>query len=222
MKQSTSYDDFAQKYSESFLKDNTKSIAQYFMHVDFDLKEKKLLDLGCGDGYDLHRFGQLGALLYGVDASQEMVALAKKNTSAQAEIKQGYFEEIPFADNFFDVVVSKWALQAADNIQSIYQEVHRVLKPRGTFLYLASHPLYQFLEKRNHPKDYFQKEMVEVKLFEGKIIIREPTHTLNEYLSAYFFQHFDLQAYEEGFDDSVEKIQGDTYPIFFILKSVKK
>jgi hypothetical protein len=103
-----------------------------------------------------------------------------------------------------------------------YQEVHRVLKPRGTFLYLASHPLYQFLEKRKHPKDYFQKEMVEVKLFEGKIIIREPTHTLNEYLSAYFFQHFDLQAYEEGFDDSVKKIQGDTYPIFFILKSVKK
>src|SRR5262249_2563767 len=78
MKPSTIYDDFAQKYSESFLKDNAKSIAQYFMHVDFDLKEKKLLDLGCGDGYDLHRFGQLGALLYGVDASQEMVALAKK------------------------------------------------------------------------------------------------------------------------------------------------
>ena len=119
-------------------------------------------------------------------------------------------------------MVSKWAFQASENIQIIYQEVHRVLKPKGTFLYLASHPIYQFLEKRKHPKDYFQKEMVEVKLFEEKIIIREPTHTLNEYLSSYFFQHFDLKAYEEGFDDSVEKIQGDTYPIFFILKSVKK
>ena len=47
------YNFFAKKYSEIFVENNQDSINAYFRHLDIPLKEKRILDLGCGDGYDL-------------------------------------------------------------------------------------------------------------------------------------------------------------------------
>ena len=41
-------------------------------------------------------------------------------------------------------------------------------------------------------KNYFKKEFVQSVIFEGKIIVTEPTHTLSEYLNADFFSKFNL------------------------------
>jgi ubiquinone/menaquinone biosynthesis C-methylase UbiE len=120
------------------------------------------------------------------------------------------------------VVVSKWAIQTSPEIEPIYKEVARVLKPNGAFLFLACHPLRQFLEKKKHPKDYFKKEMVESILFGGKVVVQEPSHTMNEYLSPFFFEHFRLQGYFEGFDDAIEMVDGDTYPGFSIFRASRK
>lgn len=222
MEQPTKYDLHAQKYATIFLEENQKSTAIYHSQFNFDLTNKKILDLGCGDGYDLKLFGKQGALLFGIDASASMVELALQNTQNQADVKEAYFEDIPFADNFFDIVCSKYALQASPDMQPIFQEVHRVLQPGGTFIFLVGHPIYQFLEKRKHPKDYFLKEMIDVKIFNGRFEIREPSHTISEYLSPYFFQHFELTAYIEEAEDSIDKINGDIYPAFLLIKSVKK
>ncbi len=220
--QQADYDNFAQTYADAFLSQNQKSITRYLAQFDFDLKAKKLLDLGCGEGYDLNQFGQMGAHLYGIDLSTQMINLAKKNVQFEADLQVSDFTAIPYKDDFFDLMVSKWAFQAMPDTQAIYKEVNRVLKSKGMFIFLASHPIYQFLEKRKHPKNYFQQEIVHVPLFDGKIIIHEPTHTLNDYLSPYFFKNFDLIAFEEGFEDGVEKIEGDIYPIYFIIKAIKK
>ncbi len=151
-----------------------------------------------------------------------MVKLALESTQNKAEIKEAYFEEIPFPDNFFDIICSKYALQASPDMQPIFQEVNRVLKPGGTFIFLVGHPIYQFLEKRKHPKNYFLKEVIDVKIFNGRFDICEPTHTLNEYLSPYFIQHFELKTYIEEAEDSIDKINGDIYPAFLLIKSIKK
>ena len=68
--------------------------------------------------------------------------------------------------------------------------------------------------------DYI-KEIVFENKFGGKITVTEPTHTMNEYLSPYFLSHFKLEKYEEGFDDGAEKVEGDIYPIYAILKASK-
>lgn len=222
MDQPTRYDKFAQTYAHARLNYNQKSYEAYHEQFNFELKDKKLLDLGCGDGSDLKVFAERGAIIYGVDASKSMVELALKNTNQKAIIKEAYFENTSFFDNYFDVVCSKYAFQASKDIQLIYKEVNRLLKSGGIFIFLVGHPIYQFMEKRKHPKDYFSQEMNDVKLFGDSIIIREPTHTLNEYLSPYFIKHFTLETYKEEFEHSVEKINGDTYPVFLILKSIRK
>lgn len=222
MEQPTKYDLNAKKYSAIFLEESQKSIDIYHSQFEPDLTDRKILDLGCGDGHDLKLFCEQGAIAYGVDASLPMVSLALKNTKNKTEVKEAYFDNLPFQDNFFDVVCSKYALQASPDIQPIYQEVNRVLKPGGAFIFLVGHPIYQFLEKRKHPKNYFLKEMIDVKIFKGRFEICEPTHTLSEYLSPYFIRHFELNAYIEEAEDSIDRIDGDIYPAFLLIRSTKK
>lgn len=215
---SEQYNEFADKYSEVVLMNNQDSNAAYFRQFDFPLEGKKLLDLGCGSGYDLITIGLQGAKICGIDASKEMVQIAQKNNPG-GDIRVGLFETIPFPDHSFDIVISKWALQTSSNIDPIYKEISRVLKPGGQLIYLSGHPIRQFIEKKRKGKDYFQKELVESVFFDGQITAIEPSHTLNEYLSPIFFQKFILDGYEEGFDSGAEKVDGDIFPSYFILKA---
>ena len=45
---------------------------------------------------------------------------------------------------------------------------------------------------------------------------------MNEYLSPFFFKHFKLESFYEDFDSGSEKVDGDTYPSFFILKARRR
>ena len=212
------YNHFAQKYSEVVVENNQDSIKAYFRYLDIPLKAKQVLDLGCGDGYDLSQIKLKGAAIFGVDSSEEMVRLAQLN-NPEGNIKVGFFEKIPFSDRSFDVVVSKWAFQTSAHIDPIYHEIARVLKPNGQLIYLSCHPIRQFIEKKRKGKDYFKKEIVESVFFDGQITAKEPSHTMNEYLSPTFFELFTLESYEEGFDSGAEKVDGDIYPSYFIIKA---
>lgn len=218
---SKQYNEKAQKYSEVFVENNQNSIHAYFRFLDFPLKGKSVLDLGCGDGYDLAQMQSRGAVIFGIDASEEMVKLAQQK-NPEGMIKVGYFDQIPFPDQSFDVVVSKWAFQSSDHIEPIYREIIRVLKPGGQLIYLSSHPIRQFIEKKRKGKDYFKKEIVESVFFDGQVSVVEPSHTMNEYLSPKFFDYFTLEGYEEGYDDGAEKVDGDIYPSYFIVKAKRK
>lgn len=215
------YDTFAEEYSDIFVDRNPESISTYFRHLDMPMEGKKVCDLGCGDGYDLSRIKQNGALIFGIDGSQEMVRLAKEK-NPEADIKLGHFDNIPFADNSFDLVVSKWAFQNYASIDPIYKEIVRVLKPGGSLVFLTSHPIRQFIEKKRTGKDYFKKEMVNSVFFDGLVSEIAPSHTLNEYLSPTFCKHFALEAYEEGNDSGAERVDGDIFPSFFVVKAMKK
>lgn len=211
----------ATRFSDVVVDNNKDSNQAYFSHFSTSLEGKFVLDLGCGNGYDLTELERRGAIVSGIDASQEMVAIAQNNKPS-ACIKVGYFDNIPFSDGSFDLVVSKWALQTASHIDPIYEEISRVLKLDGQLIYLTGHPMRQFMEKKRDGKNYFEKEIVESVFFDGQITAREPSHTMNEYLSPTFFKKFSLFAYEEGNDSGAEKVNGDTYPSYLIVQAGRK
>ncbi|MCC2624571.1 MAG: uncharacterized protein K0R14_444 [Burkholderiales bacterium] len=221
MQQPEQYNQFADIYSDKFFNYNQNSINAYFKNVAADLTNKKVLDLGCGDGHDLKVFKERGADIYGIDASLEMVALAEKN-NPQGQIKVGHFNNIPFQNEMFDIVVSKWALQTAEKIDPIYREIRRVLKPNGELIYLACYPIRQFIEKKRAGKNYFKQEIVHSTFFDNTISVIEPSHTLEEYLSPIFFKYFNLHHFEEGWDVGAEKINNDIYPSYFIIHAELK
>ncbi len=99
------YNDFSNVYSDNINYDE-KSNELFYKTINFSLVDKKLLDVGCGDGIDLANFEKQGAIVYGVEPSQEFIDSAKKNNPTGI-IKQGVAENIPFEDEMFDVIVSK-------------------------------------------------------------------------------------------------------------------
>ncbi|HEX6754662.1 MAG TPA: methyltransferase domain-containing protein, partial [Mycobacteriales bacterium] len=95
-----------------------------------------VLDLGSGAGLDLllsaRRVGPTGRVI-GLDMTEEMVALARRNTAGvgTVEIHLGRIEQIPLADASVDVVISNCVLNLSADKAAVLREVARVLRPGG-------------------------------------------------------------------------------------------
>jgi len=218
------YNEFAKKFSD--VQDVGENSNRYnrkifYDHLDFIKPGMKLLDLGCGDGTDLVYYKKLGTDIYGVDASQELLTIAKKKLP-DANLKIGLFENIPFEDNYFNVVLSKYAIMTSADMEQIFKEICRVLKPNGMMMYLVTHPFRQFFEKKDEKADYFEQKIVDSHILGNSIIVKEPTHTMTEFLNDFLFRNFDVQSYDERWDPAAEFIDGKKYPGFFILKAKKR
>ena len=217
---STQYNAIANVFSEQAKTLSHSNRTAFYSILDFDFTKKRLLDVGCADGYDLEEYQKRGASVYGLDAAKEMIGKAKQRIPT-ANLSIGNMENLPYGDNYFDIVVSKYALQISKDLSKVIAEITRVLKPGGIFAYLSDHPFRQFLEKKKNGKDYFLQELVETTFFNGEVTVIEPSHTMNEYLSPYFLAHYRLLHFEEQADCTTEKINGDTYPGFFMVKAQK-
>ncbi len=99
-----------------------------------------VLDLGSGGGIDVllsaRRVGPSG-FAYGLDMTDEMLALAEKNRAeAGAEnvrFLKGHMEAIPLPDGTVDVVISNCVINLAADKGRVLREAFRVLKPGGRF-----------------------------------------------------------------------------------------
>jgi ubiquinone/menaquinone biosynthesis C-methylase UbiE len=97
----------------------------------------KVLDLACGDGALLERisWAQTGQVnLMGLDMSEgELGAARRRLASTGITLIQGNAKALPFPDGSFDYVLCHMALMLMDNLDDVVSEIHRVLKPGGTF-----------------------------------------------------------------------------------------
>jgi ubiquinone/menaquinone biosynthesis C-methylase UbiE len=99
-----------------------------------------VLDLGSGGGIDVllsaKRVGVTGKA-YGVDMTDEMLALARQNQAragaTNVEFLKGTIEKIPLPDNTVDVVISNCVINLSADKDAVLREAFRVLKPGGRF-----------------------------------------------------------------------------------------
>jgi ubiquinone/menaquinone biosynthesis C-methylase UbiE len=99
-----------------------------------------VLDLGSGGGIDVllsaRRVGPTGKV-YGVDMTDEMLALARENQrkagATNVEFLKGAIEAIPLPDNSVDVVISNCVINLSSDKDRVLREAFRVLKPGGRF-----------------------------------------------------------------------------------------
>lgn len=214
------YDPLADTFA-SVLESGNRLSRNAFREFIPDLRNKQVLDIGCGEGSDTAYYLESGAnIVAGIDASKELLEKGKKKYP-NIDFQYGVFEKIPYENGKFDVVLSKYAIMTSAMLEPIFSEVHRVLKPGGEFVFLVTHPIRQFYEKKKAGKDYFSKEIVASVCFDGALTFNEPTHTLQEYFSPFMLNNFTLIAYDERFDPAAEKIT-DTYPGFMTLRWKKK
>lgn len=99
-----------------------------------------VLDLGSGGGIDVllsaRRVGPTG-FAYGLDMTDEMLALAEKNReeagAQNVQFLKGHIEQIPLPDASVDVVISNCVINLSADKDAVLQEAFRVLKPGGRF-----------------------------------------------------------------------------------------
>jgi arsenite methyltransferase len=97
-----------------------------------------VLDLGSGGGIDVllsaRRVGPAGKA-YGLDMTEEMLALARQNAAeagaGNVEFLKGYIESIPLPADTVDVVISNCVINLAADKPAVFREIARVLKPGG-------------------------------------------------------------------------------------------
>ncbi len=89
-----------------------------------------LLDAGCGSGQALADAAARGASVTGLDATAELLAVARRRTPA-ADLRVGDIQELPFGDGEFDVVTSFNAIQYAADPAAAVSELARVCRRGG-------------------------------------------------------------------------------------------
>ena len=112
----------------------------------------RILEVGCGSGANLWLIAKEGFDAYGLDASSTAINLAQKHITEKwggtAKLQVGRFDNLPYDNDYFDVVFDIVSLQHLDLETSrvALMEINRVLKDKGLFFsYRFSDGSYMFM-----------------------------------------------------------------------------
>jgi SAM-dependent methyltransferase len=97
-------------------------------------KGKRTLEIGVGLGADHQRFAEAGAELHGIDLTERAIDHTRLRLGVfglRSALQVGDAENLPFADESFDLVYSWGVLHHSPNTPRAISEVHRVLRPGG-------------------------------------------------------------------------------------------
>lgn len=215
------YNNFSDKYSDNLATQDAIGNRFFYQTIDFSLEGKKILDIGCGDGTDCNFYQKSGGIVTGLEPSDIFVQKAQKKYPDCIFIV-GVGEDLPCNDSSFDIVFSKYAVQTSPEVPKIMSEVARVLKKDGIFVMLTKHPFRQFMEQ-NESKNYFKNNITTSNIYDGRIVLHEPSHSFGEYFNKGFFDNFDLLDYKEWYDfPASEQLDESVHPTFFVIKARKR
>lgn len=108
------------------------------------LAGKDVLDLGCGYGWHCRYAADQGArTVLGIDLSEKMIAEAKRRNSGKSiTYRVCGLEAYGYPGERWDCVVSNLVLHYIADLDEVYRNVHRTLRPGGTFLFNIEHPVF--------------------------------------------------------------------------------
>ena len=184
-----------------------------------DVRGRRVLDAGCGEGYNTRILARAGVRMTGVDISPRMIELAvEEERRAPLGIQYActsYAELGTFAEGAFDAVVSFMALMDGPRFDLAMKEAFRVLAPGGMLAFSLMHPCFitkgsywirneQGVKVRWAVGDYFNRDhWVERWRFTDappeapEFTVPRFDRTLSEYLNAVIDAGFVLRRIEE-------------------------
>ena len=132
----TDKDKYTKEYFEDIEKSRYEISPEILPFAEFDkFAGQKLLEVGVGAGTDFLQWVRGGTKAYGLDLTQEAIEHVEHRLALyglQAEqLVVGDSENLPFDDNFFDVIYSWGVIHHTPNTEKALDEIIRVLKPGG-------------------------------------------------------------------------------------------
>lgn len=136
-----------------------------FLALD-NVKGKKILDYGCGDGWLCEKLKKEGSEVKGCDISDKFLDIARKKYPG---IEFTLIDnKTPYQDNEFDIVICNIVLHITKNYKQVLQEIYRIIKPEGKLVVTIMHPSYWKAEQSDFSK---KQEAVEVKVEDSVPVI---------------------------------------------------
>src|SRR4051812_44711857 len=137
------YDSFAEAYAAE---NETGLINAYYerpamLELAGDVAGRRILDAGCGTGLLSAALRDRGAIVTGIDASAEMLELARNRLGADTDLRVvDLANPLPFPDDTFDDVVASLVLHYLEDWGPPLTELRRVLTPGGRLIISVDHP----------------------------------------------------------------------------------
>jgi len=109
-----------------------------------DLKDRAVLDLGCGYGWHCRYVIENGAKsVIGIDLSEKMLERANEiNKLEGIEYQRNAIEELAFKSGQFNLVISSLAFHYIKDFDTLCRNIYNWLQPGGQFLFSIEHPVF--------------------------------------------------------------------------------
>ncbi|HVV87592.1 MAG TPA: class I SAM-dependent methyltransferase [Kofleriaceae bacterium] len=122
-----------------------------------DLRGRRVLDLGCGEGYVARQLARAGAQVLGIDLSPGMIEQARRQEQAERlGIAYDVGDAAALAEtdaHRFDLVVAVFLFNylTVSEMRTTMRRVHAALRPGGTFIFTVPHPAFAFMRAAEPP-----------------------------------------------------------------------
>lgn len=142
-----------------------------------DIAGRDVLELGCGTGKNTVWLAEHARRVTAMDFSAQMLARAGERVTARnvEYLRHDVRDPWPVASRSVDVVVGNLVLEHVENLEPVYAEAARVLRPGGALFFCELHPFRQLRGGQAHFTDRDTGETVHVTAH---------VHTVSEYVNA--------------------------------------
>lgn len=169
-----------------------------------NLRDKKAIDVGCGQGFFSRVMANNGAIVTGVDSAGSLIAIAKKESKNIKYVKADA-RNLSFAKTGeFDLALCVLSLQNMENLKMALGEISRVLKPGGRLIAVLNHPVFRIPQETSWGFDEEKKiqyRRIDSYLSSSKIKIdMRPSEKIKK-VYTYSFHH-SLQDYMKALNSS--------------------
>ncbi|HUF33642.1 MAG TPA: class I SAM-dependent methyltransferase [Acidimicrobiales bacterium] len=148
---------------------------------------KRVLELGCGGAQCSIAFAKQGANAVGVDFSAEQLAFARRlveREEVKVELHHGDLADLAFIrGDQIDLAFSAYAFGFVEDLDRVFRQVHRVLKPEAPLVFSLPHPAYDMIDDQSDPallvrRSYFDHSPIDYEW--GGVAFTDYRHTVGD------------------------------------------
>lgn len=167
---------------EAFLRYPTLWVIQFHnVYLKKHIPKGRVLDYGCGAGNNSVFFIEKGYDVWGVDVAKNFTDLVRENFESRNidgkylsrfSLIPTHFKQLPFQDNFFDVVIVNQVMEylsSTEHIKKVCDDLYRCLRPGGVIFITIAGPTNSYI--RYHTKQIHHGNIYEIR-------IEDKTHRL--------------------------------------------
>jgi ubiquinone/menaquinone biosynthesis C-methylase UbiE len=193
-----------------------------------DVKDKLIVDAGCGGGKHTSDLLKAGAQVEGFDLSDNMLDFARTMLGDRVKFQVASLDApLPYEDAYFDAALCALAMHYVKDWTQPLNEFARILKPGGTLVISTHHPFMD--HQLAGGENYFAHKLIEDRWEKnGEVMhVRYWRRSLADMISAFTDANFTIEKIEEPmplpetkekFPDAYEKLTTQPRFIFFKLK----